>query len=239
MEPTDKILNQLVEKLRQAHGKALRSVILYGSAATGDLHGSYSDLNVLCVLDAVTPAALGAGEEVLTWWRGKGNPSPLLLSAEEFRTSTDCFAVEFHDIVERHRVLYGEDVTLNLPLDDAFYRAQVEHDLRAKLIRLRQKAAAVLSDRELLLRLMADSVSTFCVLGRHALRLAGHEAPWKKRAVVAALREAFGIGGGSFDMLLDLREGKTRPRNLDPAPLFASYLEEIGLLVNVVDRMER
>ena len=106
MEHIDKILNQLVEKLRDAHGKRLRSVILYGSGATGEIHGAHSDLNVFCVLDGVTPKDLGAAETVFQWWREKGNPAPLLLSSDEVRTSTDCFPIEFHDIVERHQVLY-------------------------------------------------------------------------------------------------------------------------------------
>ncbi|MGC4053669.1 MAG: hypothetical protein QM757_31155 [Paludibaculum sp.] len=35
----DRLLNQLVEKLQKVHGKGLRSVILYGSGASGDVHG--------------------------------------------------------------------------------------------------------------------------------------------------------------------------------------------------------
>ncbi|MBI5280073.1 MAG: hypothetical protein HY858_00220 [Candidatus Solibacter usitatus] len=239
MADTDKLLNQLVEKLRQAHDKRLKSVILYGSGATGETHGTFSDLNVLCVLAEVTPAALAASEPVFKWWREKGSPAPLLMSAEEVRGSTDSFPIEFHDIAERRRVLHGEDVTAGLEINDGYYRAQVEHELRAKLIRLRQKAAGVLSDRELLLRLMADSVSTFCVLGRHALRLAGHEAPWQKHAVVARLRERFGVEGRALDMLLRLREGAARPREVDPAELFKSYLEEVAALVAAVDGLER
>jgi hypothetical protein len=239
MENTDKILNQLVEKLKDAHGKRLRSVILYGSGATGELHGAYSDLNVLCVLDGVTTKDLGAAESVFQWWREKGSPAPLLLSSDELRTSTDCFPIEFHDIVERHKVLFGEDVTHTLEIDDRFYRAQVEHELRAKQLRLRQKAAGVLHNRELLLRLMTDSVSTFCVLGRHGLRLGGFDAPWTKHSIVASLRESFALGGRAFDTLLSLREGNTKPGNVVPVELFENYLQEIAALIAAVDRLDR
>ncbi len=51
-------LDQLVEKLRNALGQDLVSVVLYGSAAVGDHHGKFSDYNVLCVLSSVTPAQL-------------------------------------------------------------------------------------------------------------------------------------------------------------------------------------
>src|SRR5579884_2847236 len=167
-------LAELSEKMREALGERLISVLLYGSGASEeDHHETFSDLNVMCVLSALGPRELADTEPVVRWWRELGNPSPLLLTEEEVRTSTDVFAIEFHDMLERRRVLWGADPVAALQVDESFYRAQVEHDLRAKQIRLRQKAAAVLTDREALLRLMLDSVSNFCVLARHAMLLAG------------------------------------------------------------------
>ena len=239
MADHDKVLQQLVEKLKAAQGKSLVSVILYGSAAGGDHHAAYSDLNVFCVLTAVTPKELAASEPIFHWWRELHNPAPLLMSVEEVRESTDCFPIEFMDMRERRRVLYGEDVVANLVIEEVFYRAQVEHDLMAKLLRLRQKAAGVLSDNELLLRLMADSVSTFCILGRHALRLAGVESAWSKRDIVAACAQHFGLTGQSFYTLLDLREGRAKARDIDAAGLFEKYLADIAALIEAVDRLER
>ena len=91
-------LDQLVERLRKALGDDVLSVILYGSAATGDPHDKFSDLNVLCVLKQITPVQLRASETVFHWWRQQGNPAPLLLTDHEVQTSTDCFAIEFRDI---------------------------------------------------------------------------------------------------------------------------------------------
>jgi hypothetical protein len=234
----EKLLGQLVEKLQAAHAKHLRSILLYGSGATGEVHERFSDLNVLCTLDEINPEQLSAAEPVFKWWRARGNPAPLLLAWDEVQASADCFPIEYHDIAERRRVLFGDDPFSGLRIDDRHYRSQVEHDLRAKFLRLRQKAAGVLNEKDLLLRLMADSVSTFCVLARHALRLAGAEAPHSKHAIVASMKQHFGIDARSFDMLLILREGGKRPRDVDPAALFRNYLAEIGELVAAVDRME-
>lgn len=239
MPEFDKLLQQLVDKLKAAHGKTLVSVILYGSAAGEDHHAAFSDLNVFCVLAAVTPKELATSEAVFGWWRGQNQPAPLLMSEHEVRTSTDCFPIEFKDMLERRKVLYGVDVVAELVIDEAFYRAQVEHDLRAKLLRLRQKAAGVLSNSELLVRLMADSVSTFCVLARHALRLAGAEAPWSKREIARLTAEQFGMNAQSFYTLLDLREGRTKVRDLKAASLFGTYLIAIGVLVDAVDKLDR
>jgi predicted nucleotidyltransferase len=230
-------LEDLVDRLRSAHGERLVSVILYGSAASGDYHGEFSDLNVLCVLTRVTPAELGASEPIFKWWRD-GNPSPLLLSEEEVRTSTDCFPMEFHDMQERRRVLFGQDVIKDLEIDKTFYRAQVEHELRAKLLRLRQKAAGILGDKQALLRLMIDSVSNFLVIARHALLLLGIETGSGKREVAKNL-SGIHVDSAPFDTLLDLRERKKKPGDVDVEPLFASYLKQIETLVVHVDRLEK
>jgi len=235
----EKMLNQLTEKLRSAYGERLVSVVLYGSAVTGDHHAKYSDLNIVCVLNRITPRELGDSEEILRWWREQGSPAPLLVSEHEFATSTDCFAIEYHDIHAQHRILYGKDVVSTLALDDAFYRAQVEHELRAKLYRLRQKASGMLSDRDLLLRLLLDSFSTFCVLFRHALLLRGVEAGMKKRQIIEQAERAFGFDPLPFQKLLDIREERLKPREVEPAALLESYLAGIGVVIDAVDGLEK
>ncbi len=235
----ENLLNQLLEKLTKTFGERLVSVVLYGSAAAGDHHEGYSDLNVLCVLNEVTVRELEQSDPVFRWWREKKNPAPLLLSEHEVRTSTDCFAIEFHDIKTHHRILQGKDVISNLVIDDSFYRAQVEHDLLAKLLRLRQKATSALSDKDVLRSLLADSVSTFCILFRHALILRGSAAGGRKREVIEQAREAFGIDPLPFTKLLDLREGRIKPRELEPAGLLDSYLKQISVVIDAVDRLEK
>jgi predicted nucleotidyltransferase len=230
-------LQALVDRLRKAHQDRLVSVILYGSAASGDHHGEFSDLNVLCVLTRITPAELAASEPIFKWWQD-GNPSPLLLSEEEVRTSTDCFPIEFHDMQERRRVLFGSDVIEKLEIDKTFYRAQVEHELRAKLLRLRQKAAGVLGDKPVLLRLMMESASNFLVLSRHALLLSGITTGWQKREVARNLA-ALQVDASPFDTLLDLRERKKKPGEVDVESLFANYLKQIETVVAHVDRLEK
>lgn|SRR5262245_31642162 len=232
-------LTELVDRLKKAHADRLISVVLYGSGAGEDHSSQYSDLNILCVLNEVTPRELGKSEPIFRWWRELGNPAPLLLSEHEVATSTDCFPIEFYDIIHQHRRLFGKDVLTSLRVDNSFYRAQVEHELRAKLLRLRQKASGVLSDKELLRTLLVDSISTFCVLFRHALILRGHEARMKKRDVIEQSHLVFGIDATPFSKLLDLREEKIKPKDLDAQALLGPYLREISAVIDLVDGIEK
>jgi predicted nucleotidyltransferase len=231
-------LAQLTDRLQKAHKDKLISVILYGSAAAGDHHEKFSDLNVMCVLRQVTPAELAESEPVFKWWRDLGNPAPLLMSEQEVQASTDCFPIEFHDMRERRRVLAGADVIATLAIDKSFYRAQVEHELRAKLLRLRQKAAGVLGDKAALLRLMLDSVSTFLVLSRHALLLSGIALGWQKRDTAAKLRDV-GIDASAFETLLSIREEEKKAGEVEAGALFVDYLKGIEAVVAHLDRLEK
>ncbi len=235
----DKRLDQLIEKLQKGFGERLVSVVLYGSAAAGDHHAGFSDYNVLCVLSELTSRELAAAAAPLRWWREQGSPAPLLLTEHELATSADCFAIEFHDIQSHHRLLFGKDVIPELAVADTFYRAQVEHDLRAKLLRLRQKACGTMADRNLLRRLLLDSVSTFCVLLRHALLLHGVDVPPQKREVVRLAAERLGVDPAPFSKLLDVREARIKPKEMDPLAVLDAYLRAIGTAIDAVDRLKK
>ncbi len=229
------ILEQLTAKLRDHYPASLVSVVLYGSAAAGDYDGPFSDLNVLCVLKEIETRELTESEVVFRWWREQGNPWPLLFTESELAASADAFAMEFRDMQERRKILHGPDLIADLQIDLHYYRAEIEHELRSKLLRLRQQAAAVLSDPPKLLALCCDSVATFCVLGRHVLMLTGEPGHWRKRDVVRALEQARIIRAEPFAKLLDFREGRTADARV--VPLFEAYLREVRSMVEFVDKL--
>jgi hypothetical protein len=234
-------LKELVAKLEHAMSDRLVSVVLYGSGVLHDEHDKFSDLNILCVLKDVSPRELSEAEPVIRWWTGLGHPSPLLLSEREVHQSADSFAIEFRDMKDRRKILYGVDVIADLNVDMKYHRVQVEHELRSKLIRLRQQGAHVLSTPEALLKLCLDSVTTFCTLGRHALHAAGVHPKAERRAVVWQLAHTIPMDAAAFDALLDIREDKTVSAEGfdDPGELFARYLDSIGQLVEFVDGLEK
>ena len=103
----------------------------------------------------------------------------------------------------------------------------------------RSKAGGMLSHPDLLRRMLLDSVSTFCVLFRHALLLSGNDAPASKRDCFQRAGEVFGIDATPFEKLLDVREGRLKARDIDPQVLLASYLKEISQVIDVVDKIEK
>ena len=88
------------------------------------------------------------------------------------------------------------------------------------------------------MKFSAESVSTFCVLGRHALLLAGIRVHPKKRDVVAQLGKSLQHSFDAFETLLDVRESKPFQGGLAEATrLFDNYLVQIQAIIDFVDRL--
>ncbi len=108
-------LTELVQRLKTAAGTNLTTVVLYGSAVTGEFLSEHSDLNVLCVLAQAGARELAQLHVVAEWWMRQGNPAPLVFTLDELRRSADVFAIELFDMKENHRILFGSDFLHGLP----------------------------------------------------------------------------------------------------------------------------
>src|SRR5436305_14017555 len=140
--------DELVEQLRAAYGADLRSVVLYGSAAVGEHIPKRSDYNVLVIVDSLSVEQLRAAAAVARSWGEAGNPAPMTLTLNEWRGSADIFAMEYADILERHKILYGEDPFDGIRADHHDLRLQLEHEAMGKLLKLRQGVLAAGVDGE-------------------------------------------------------------------------------------------
>ncbi len=233
----EKLLDEFVGRLASALGDKLVSVVLYGSAVTGDFQEKVSDLNVLCVLKQLGLVELEQADPAVDWWMKKKQPAPVLLSIEEVTNACDAFAIEFLDIRAAYRILRGEDVIAAIEVDPAHHRHQVEHELWSRLLRLRERYLALQNDRRGVVRLMVDSLPTFATLFRHALMLGGANAPLKKRDIFQEAAARFGVSKSPFDILLDVREGRRRLQDLEIRAVFEEYLQQITRTAEYVDQL--
>src|SRR5271169_2930841 len=132
-------LAELVGRLKEAAGKNLESVILYGSAARGEFRPGTSDLNVLCTLVQIDVNEMHRLAPAVRWWiQEMKEPAPLFFLTEELQRSTDVFAIESLDLKRSHRVLFGKNVVADLQIPMNLHRVEVERDLRELLLKLRQ-----------------------------------------------------------------------------------------------------
>jgi len=233
----EKQINEFISRLRVAAGENLLSVILYGSAADGEFHPEFSNLNLLCILRETSFANLTALAPVVEWWTGQKQHAPLVLTRQELDRSTDVFSIEFLDMQQRHRVLFGEDVLRGLQIPMHLHRAQLEYELREKLILLRSRLLLATGNKKRLWELLLGSLSTFTTLFRHGLIALGETPPKSKREAVQTLAARIAFDPSAFLQLLDIRERKAETRQFDVNDVFSRYLTAVQQVTAAVDKM--
>ena len=231
----EKDLNEFVSRLNNDAGENLVSMVLYGSAASQEFHADFSDINLLCVLRELDATRIKALAPAVKWWIGKGHPAPLLFSRDEIERAADVFSIEMLDIKQRHRMLLGEDLftKLSVPLDR--HRIQLEHELRTKLLFLRQNYLLAGDDRNRVLSLMLEAVSSFITLFRHTLIALGEEPPVHRPQIAENLARRLGFNERPFLALLRLRENKLKAQELDATQIFAEFCDGVDKVIQAVD----
>jgi predicted nucleotidyltransferase len=232
----DHKLGEFVGKLKDAAGENLRSVILYGSAATDEFHPKHSDLNLLCLVREADPAHLDPLRGPIEWWTRRGQRPPLVFTLEELRRSADVFTIELLDMKSRHRILHGENVLAEISVPMRCHSMQVERELRTDWLRLREAILAAPKKPRAAFELMLSSFSTFAALFRHALIALGEPPPETKREAVDRIAKFAGFDPAAFHTILAVREGKLKEREVDVETTLAQYFAFVEAVTDKFDR---
>ncbi len=228
-------LDELVKQLQLAYADALRSVVLFGSAVAGEHRPKKSDYNVLVIVDALPLDRLRAVAALSKAWAEDGNPPPMTFTTREWRSSADIFPMEYADILERHRVLYGTLPVDGVRVAPADLRLQVEHQTMGKLLQLRQAIMGAGGDTALQLEVLDKSLSTLMVIFRGIVRLHGQVPSQDYEALTLSVAERAGFSPEAFLRAIRHARGTEKlPR--DKASLtLEEYLAAMEKLVAYLD----
>ncbi|MDE3053747.1 MAG: nucleotidyltransferase domain-containing protein [Gemmatimonadota bacterium] len=228
-------LDELVAQLRAAFSDALRTVVLFGSAADGEHIPNRSDYNVLVIVDRIDVAELRALSATARAWRDAGNPPPLIFTTEEWREASDVFPMEYADMLERHRVLFGESPFAGIRVSPADLRLQLEHQVRGKLLALRQGTLAAGRDDKAELALLASSLSTIMVMFRAVERLRGVTPSRDNAELSRSVAAAAHIDAEPFLRVVRHVRGESRLAPGDAPGVLDGYLHGMEGVVRWLD----
>lgn len=232
-------LDDLVTQLRAAYGSVLRCVVLYGSAAAGSSEhvAKTSDFNVLIVVDDVPLDRLKELSAVTRAWRDAGNHPPMTFTQSEWQASSDIFAMEYADILERNRILYGEAPFDGITVQRSDLRLQVEREAMGVLLRLRGGVLLAGVDSGEQLKLMSASLSTLMVVFRGILRLAGRTPPHGYAEIAREVAALAGVNPEPFETVArQLRDSKAIPKDRT-RDVLGAYLTEMKAVTAYVSAL--
>ena len=215
----------------------LVSVILYGSAAAGDHAAKGSDYNVMVVLERAGAKELEGMAPAVRPWVRAGNRPPQVFTREGLQRSADVFPIELADMKDHHRVLHGTEGLGSVDIALPALRLELERELKVNLMRLQEGCLLAAGRASQVASLMRESVATFGVLARAALRLFGTAAPAGKRQAIEALASHVSFDPQPFLRVLDAKASGSRIPSSGIPALFEDYLASAAALADGIDRL--
>ena len=197
----DHALQELVDGLSQALKAKLLSVLLYGSKASGEYHEGSSDVNVFMVLEDVSTETLKLmGKSVRTWMKA-GHPMPVFVKKSELPLYAKSLPVEFLDMQDHHKVIFGSDLLEGFTIDRVNLRSQCLLELSVKQLKLRQAVLLAEDNAKKLRKLLLESLPSVLTLYRAALRLESDVPKGNKITAARVLAERAGLDGECLERL--------------------------------------
>ena len=174
-----KNLDNFIEELKMKLGDNLVSVIAFGSKA--NVEDAKNNLNLMIVTNTLNAENLYEISKPVQKWVKAKNPVPVIMNKDEWYSSFDVYAIEYSDIKDNYRIIYGEDLVPSIPVNKYFLRLQCESELKSLLLKYKNNFLLnIKSDREMK-KVLNNVIKTLLVIFRAVLRL--HDRPVPYRAV--------------------------------------------------------
>lgn len=224
----------LAQALSGAGGENLVSVVIFGSAASGNAASGFSDVNLVVVLNDLSPAALERIAPPLRAWRAGGQPAPALFTPRELNEAADVFPIEFMDIREARRTIFGKDLFEDVRPKPSNLRHQLEYELRSKALALRAAYVASNGKARDIAPLLGKALATFSTLFRAVLRLVNEPAPGDWPSVWKAVAAHAAVDVAALEAIADVRARRGAPANA--SDLLARLLSSADAVIDFVNR---
>lgn len=240
----EKILNNFIEEAKNIFKDRLTTVFLYGSCAVEDYCAkSFTDLNVMVVVNNLCAKDLEDAHKISVKFAKKAKLLPIFMDEDEWYNSSDVYAIEYSDIKERHKILYGEDVIESLSVDKYHLRIQCEREAKNLLVHLRQSYLAKLGDNMALRNIILQSSKTFVVIFRTILTLLDIQVPTAHEDVVKIFSDKLLSEGAVFDkdLFLCILEFKQGGKCINPKELtnvIQKLIDSVDYVLKYVDKLE-
>lgn len=234
-EETQKLLRSYVKDVIKVYGQELEGIILYGSAVRGEFLPGRSNLNLLLVLSSYDLATLKKYDGLHKRWSKDQVVVPLFLTVDDIQSASVVFPLEYQDIHDCRRLLWGQDPFVGLKIDVRYLPAEVLQALRGNLLRLRQRLVEGRGTEEAITILLTLSITALLPALRGVQRLFGRPALVHGEPLLNDIEAALSIDlTGLRDALL-LKRGKISPGQKETPRLMDRYLDSLTRLVSAAE----
>lgn len=232
-----KVISGLVQNLKEVYKEKLVSVVLYGSCASDECENEFSDINLIVIIENLLAIDLKNANVALKDFMKTKNPLPLFMDEDEWFNSCDVYPIEYSDIKDRYKILYGVDVVKPLVLEKTNLRLQCEHETKNLLIKLRQNYLAQSTDINAIEKLLKTSSKSFFALFRAILRLTNEKVFFNHEESINSLAQKVTIDKDVFLKLLNLRTDSKAILRTEYEITIQKLIDSTNEILKYIDKM--
>lgn len=232
-EALEKYIRQMTSRF-----KDILSIIIYGSAVKDNYFPGSSDLNLLVVFPRFSTQELKDISPLVKGFKGRSRISSFVVGLNEIQDSTDVYPIKYLDIKRYHRVLFGEDIFDRIDINASNIRYDLERQVRNIKLRLRQMYMHSNYTSAEIRAIVVSDLSGFSYHLATLLFLNGEDPPVKKEDIIKKAGEKFGFDPSALLNIIDLKQGGNTPPLRQMQKIFDKYLEVVGVIEEIVDKLK-
>jgi predicted nucleotidyltransferase len=233
---THKLLKRYIQDVTNAYGNELEGIVLFGSAVRGEFMPGRSNLNVLLVMASYDLPVLKKYDGIHKRWSKEQIVVPLFLTAADLQSAASVFPLEYQDIQEGHRVLWGQDPFVGLKIDSRYVGVGVLQALRGNLLRLRQRLVEGRSTEEAITILLSLSITGLLPALRGLQRLLNRPVLAHGEPLLKDIESQLALNLTGLRDALSLKRGDISPGQKEIPRLMDRYIECLTNLVAAAEQ---
>ena len=228
-----KNLDKLIESLKEKLGDNLASVIAFGSQA--NVEDAKNNLNLMIVTNTLNAEDLYSMSNPIKKWVKAKNPIPVVMNKDEWYSSFDVYSIEYADIRENHRIVYGENLIPSIYINKHFLRLQCETEIKSLLLKYKNCFLMnIKSDREMK-KVLSNVIKTLLVIFRSILRLHDCAVPYRAVDIIEFVSNYI-----TFNKIVMLKLAKVKYEHDDYTKQELLYIEAelVNDLQNILKQID-
>lgn len=205
-----KNLKSLIASLQDVFSNRLTSVFIFGSKANLNGQSLGHNVDLFVVADEVHVDDFTKMFPAVQRWCAKGNPTPLIMSRDEFYSMVDIYAIEYSDIKWNYQVVHGQDLVAAVNVNYFDLRLQCERELKNMIMKLRSFYLEHGRAKSAIVPAIDTIAKSVIVIFRALLRLRNLSPSVYKQDVVEQVGSIVRIDKQFFTKLIGQKEGTYR-----------------------------
>lgn len=230
-------LDKFVKQLEDILGDNLLSVMMFGSQVSVEPEKLKSNINLMIVLDHLTSDDLkNISKPVKKWVKAK-NPIPVVMGKAEWYSSFDVYALEYSDIKEKHRVVYGTNFAKDINVDKHYLRLQCESELKSLYLKFRNCYLLNMNRDGEMKKLANNVIKTLLVIFRGVIRLKGDLVPEASEYIILQAANYMDLDCNLLIKMAKIRENQDAYGNQEIREVSAKLVSVLQDILRQLDAM--